>query len=200
MRRIFVILAPIALSAFLLGCGKKDSPPPAPTQVPPEKEDVVYKIRGKTAVEFYNQFLFRVSGACADKNVRYYFSSSMGAPEFKKGGSGKNENLDLKVLLYPDQTYDAVFTQRDPLAKTKGAEGVSNGSRKTVLSGRWIVYQDRLLLGSLGTARGVIHEGGPGYILQTENKLLNEDLKDREILMLLVRANYVPIPAYNLCK
>ncbi|MGE0528952.1 MAG: hypothetical protein AB7G93_17435 [Bdellovibrionales bacterium] len=158
-----------------MGCGKKDSTPPTPqAQEPAEvvKEQEKYKIRGKTTEEFYNQFLFRFSGTCHDKNLRYYFASSTGAPQFKQGETAKTSGPDLKILMLADHIYDAVYTEpTNPSHKEK-----SGLPRKTIFSGHWI-DQDRLVFESLGTARGVLNENGPGIILKTEGELLNEDLK-----------------------
>ncbi|MGE0528982.1 MAG: hypothetical protein AB7G93_02860 [Bdellovibrionales bacterium] len=194
--KLLSVLLFAALS--LIGCGKSSSqsPPPVSPGQPEIKEERIYKIWGKSTQEFYNQFLFRTSGACPDKNVRYRFVSSTGAPQFKEGETAKTTGVDIKILMFPDQTYDAVYIE--PASQTRG--GKASSPRKTIFSGRWLVNEDRLVFESLGTARGVIHEDGPSFILRTEGELLSQDLKAKEVLMVLVRANYVPIPAYSVCK
>ena len=162
-----------------------------------DTKTVTYQLNGMTPDQFYSSFTFKQVASC-DHAMRYRFASSE-SEKFAVNSRGKDLIAELKILMSEDHTYQALYTEITVYDYIQ--DGFRwESSRDLIVRGEWKIVEDKLVLSSLGTATGLVHNGAPAMELKMEHDLLTKGLVSHTLLIRRGVTDYLPIPELDSCR
>ncbi|MNK89487.1 hypothetical protein D3C87_1094980 [compost metagenome] len=140
------------------------------------------KIQGMLPADYYNQFLYKGSKDCGNKDYFKYINSDSIA--LLDRYNDHEIHAELYIYLNPDGTFSADYEESEILARLDESRISTKPIQHQTIYDRWSVTEDgEILLGRLGRGRSLIYNERPAIELEYGSFFADKSVRYKDVIL-----------------
>ena len=166
----------LASLLLLCACAKEDSGSAGATE---ERKNET-TIQGKSAEEYYNQFIYYIEGDCK-KGYAYEHYLAGRSILIGKDSTGRDLRANFKVKMQRNHTFTAAYEEQAVIRYTEGGMHYKIVGQKEI-SGTWSIDKEKILFEGLGQGVSLKYNDVESINLKFSTDLISPGLAMSEFI------------------